>query len=197
MKVVEELGSKAPNKRKYQASKVLAAREVQNFVAKNKPAFDVVDILPTYVYGPIISDIKSIDSLPSSVEVLWHNLTRPDLRPIPEADAESFVDVRDVARMHVDAATRPELSGGRLIAAHEVPLTYQDFYDAYYAIPEHERPKIPVPRGHPGAGDTVRATLPRFARDSQKKFGWELRGLVECIRDTLQSLVDKNILKSD
>lgn len=57
-------------------------------------------------------------------------------------------------------------------------------------------PKIPfkVPLGRPGFGDSKRHTFARFSEDSQKLLGMKLRHLPEVITDTLQSLVDKQLV---
>ena len=38
-----------------------------------------------------------------------------------------FIDVRDLARMHLDATRMPELAGRRLIAAAPQPVVSQDY----------------------------------------------------------------------
>ncbi|KZV94640.1 NAD(P)-binding protein [Exidia glandulosa HHB12029] len=194
--LVESQGKSAPGVLKYIASKVLAERAAWAFLEETtpKPKFDIVHVLPSYVYGPIISDVKKVDELPFSFARLYEYLAFPEkTASIPPG---SFVDVRDVGRIHVDASTRQDVAGRRLIAASPVPLTVQDFYDAYYNLPESLRAKLPfnVPRGTPGSGDAERGELLRFSDESQKTLGWELRTFEETVRDSLQGLVDRHIL---
>lgn len=137
---------------------------------------------------------------------------RPQNHPKVEDFAYSFVDVRDVARAHLDSTTRPDVAGTRQLAIYPKPLAVQDLCmscssassvcsclpdDAFYSIAEEERPKLPfeVPRGVPGAGDTYRAFFPTFARTTQDTLEWPLRGLEECMRDSFQSLYDLGILQ--
>lgn len=54
---IAKLGKTAPALDKYLASKTLADRATWEFLEKNKPAFEVVNIMPTYVYGPVIHEV--------------------------------------------------------------------------------------------------------------------------------------------
>lgn len=55
---VERLGGAASADLKYAASKTLAERAANAWVETNKPSFDVVHILPTWVLGPILQSVR-------------------------------------------------------------------------------------------------------------------------------------------
>ena len=157
--------------------------------------------------------VATVDELPYSFRRLYDFFAAPDNTPDTTRFASSFIDVRDVARMHVDGTTVQAAAGKRLIASAS-PMAVQDFcahrrisfsawtqvpiVDAYYSLPEDERPKVPfdVPRGEPGAGDRVRGQLSGFSADAFELLGWTPRGLPEVVRDSLQSMLDCGILES-
>ena len=66
---VRELGAKAHNGTKYQASKTLAEKAAWDFVAKNKGklAWDLVVLNPPYVFGPAIHEVSTPESLNTSL----------------------------------------------------------------------------------------------------------------------------------
>lgn len=59
VKETDRLGSAAPSFTAYMASKVLAEREANAFVGTRNPQFDVVHVLPSFVFGPVIQDVRS------------------------------------------------------------------------------------------------------------------------------------------
>lgn len=140
-KEVEQKGKEATAVHKYRASKVLAERAAWKFLEDNKGsvAFDLVTICPPMVrsnsslplritchdglgyplqvWGPIIHDVKSVDALNTSVAG-FHAHTQPgktekDLL----APSGSWVDVRDVALVHVLSLSNKEAGGERFIAS--------------------------------------------------------------------------------
>ena len=100
----------------YQYSKTLAEKEAWK-IAKNQSQFDLVTINPGFVMGPSLSkriDSTSIDTMRSLINGKYRSGV-PDLW-------FGVVDVRDVARAHILAATRPEASGRYICVGHSVPL---------------------------------------------------------------------------
>lgn len=93
----------------YYYSKVLAEREAWRFVEAEHPGFDLIAINPVSVVGPSL-----VPPLNTSNKILSDLLGGgyPALANL----AWSFVDVRDVARAHVAALTRPDASGRYLCA---------------------------------------------------------------------------------
>ena len=55
---VENNGKKASAMSKYCASKTLAERTAWRFVEQHQPHFDLVSLLPTFVFGPVIHEVR-------------------------------------------------------------------------------------------------------------------------------------------
>lgn len=99
----------------YCASKALAERAAWDFVAKHKPSFAVSTILPTYIFGPSILPLpRGHDSFNFSNQLIWRIATKDELPPM---DWPQFIDVRDVARLHVAALQTEEANGERFFAS--------------------------------------------------------------------------------
>jgi uncharacterized protein YbjT (DUF2867 family) len=89
-------------------------------------------IIPTYIGGPnILPLIKGPDSLSYSQDLLWQTAT--DASKLPVLDWPGWVDVRDVAKAHVNALVKPKAAGKRWIVSAGL-ATYSDvtsFTDAH------------------------------------------------------------------
>ena len=96
----------------YARSKTSAEREAWELVATAGPDMSLSTVLPVFVIGPA----TSADVSPSLVIV--SRLMKGDLPGIANLGF-SFVDVRDVADLHVRAMLAPEAAGERFIAASE------------------------------------------------------------------------------
>lgn len=93
----------------YSASKALSHQATATFIADNKPAFDVINILPTFVIGrdETVTDAKNIGKGTNGL------LMRPLLGLVEEyPQHNATVHVDDVARMHL-AALDPKVTGGQ------------------------------------------------------------------------------------
>lgn len=96
------------------ASKTLAERAAWDLYHSSKPAWDFSVILPTYIGGPCILPVKREEDLSFSNGLIWKSVSGGDL---PLMDYPYWVDVRDVAKAHVEALQRKEASGQRFILA--------------------------------------------------------------------------------
>ncbi|KAG8915735.1 methylglyoxal reductase (NADPH-dependent) gre2 [Tulasnella sp. 408] len=119
---VELKGKDAEPMHKYRASKVLAERAAWDFVEKNKEniTFDLVTVLPSFVFGPIIHEVNSLAPLNFSIQ-LFHDYTTHHDPPTPAGKLTGppmdMVDVRDTALIHALALEKPEAGGERFIAS--------------------------------------------------------------------------------
>ncbi|KAG8937757.1 methylglyoxal reductase (NADPH-dependent) gre2 [Tulasnella sp. 408] len=119
---IELKGKDAEPIHKYRASKVLAERAAWDFVEKNKGNinFDLVTVLPSFVFGPTIHEVTSLASLNLSIQQ-FHDYTTHHELPTPAekltAPPMDMVDVRDTALIHVLALEKPEAGGERFIAS--------------------------------------------------------------------------------
>lgn len=98
-----------PRASAYDASKTLAERAAWDFVAEH-PEMKLTTINPGAVVGPAMdmnygTSLEYVERFLSGADPMVPNITF------------TFVDVRDVARMHVAALNQPETAGERFIAS--------------------------------------------------------------------------------
>ncbi|KAI5475640.1 aldehyde reductase II [Pseudohyphozyma bogoriensis] len=108
----------------YCASKVLAEEAVWDFKKTNSPSFSLATILPTYIGGPVC--------LPGA-KLSWSQQllinTAKDYT-LPALDYPNWVDVRDVAKAHVNALDRGA-SGRWIVSANKA--TFETIADVVRA----------------------------------------------------------------
>jgi dihydroflavonol-4-reductase len=111
-----------PNLSTYIKSKTLAERSAWDFINKNKKKskMDLVVIAPGGVFGPPLGDNITCESLNILSKVLNGKIPM-----VPDA-AFPMVDVRDVAKLHVQALTNSKVSGKRFIASGTNPVSFAD-----------------------------------------------------------------------
>jgi len=96
----------------YRLSKTLAERAAWDFMARDGSTTELVTILPSAVFGPVLTK----EGL-GSVQMI-QRLVEGRLPLIPRLGL-CVVDVRDVADLHVRAMTAPKAAGQRFIASGE------------------------------------------------------------------------------
>ncbi|KAM0786885.1 hypothetical protein ACM66B_002310 [Microbotryomycetes sp. NB124-2] len=107
----------------YCASKKLAEEAAWSFVEKNKCQvnFSLATICPPLILGPpqqVVSDLKSLNTSSGAV---WSLV---DAKEVPDTAFPVETDVRDIAKAHLLAATKPEAAGQRyLTIAHHFDNT--------------------------------------------------------------------------
>ncbi|KAG9048778.1 methylglyoxal reductase (NADPH-dependent) gre2 [Tulasnella sp. UAMH 9824] len=185
---IELRGKDAEPIHKYRASKVLAERAAWDFVENNKDSisFDLVTVLPSFVFGPIIHEVTSLASLNLSIQQ-FHDYTTHHEPPTPAGKLTGppmdMVDVRDTALIHVLALETPEAGSERFIAS-AAGFTPQVLLDAAHA----SGPRDDVPRGNPGTGTVQPMAL---GGKAERAFGIKYRPVQETVLDTLNSLREK------
>jgi len=107
----------------YGASKAAAERAVWDWVAANKPSWSVSAINPAVVTGPPISFPASPDKLNETLLPIWRIYAGEVETMPPQIGGAGYIDVRDVARMHVWAAEHHAESNGQryLLANGKAP----------------------------------------------------------------------------
>lgn len=100
----------------YRLSKKYAEKAAWDFVANEKPNFDVATVCPPLVLGPVVHHLATLDNINTSNERIVALLQGKWKEEIPPTGPVQFwVDVRDAARAHVLAMDRPEAGGKRLL----------------------------------------------------------------------------------
>lgn len=80
-----------------------------------KPSFTLTTVAPTWVLGPTAEPaVKTQKDLRSTAGMTFHAIVDTDSIP-PAIFNPTFVDVRDIARVHVGAVTVPQAAGKRYI----------------------------------------------------------------------------------
>ena len=106
----------------YRGSKKFAEKEAWDFVEKRKPAFDIVTLCPPMTFGPVVHPVEDVNKLNESNSNLWSIAS--GAKPLPVARVPFWIDVRDLAKAHVEAVLRPEVGGRRYVPACPERFSY-------------------------------------------------------------------------
>ena len=177
----------------YQKSKTLAERAAWDFVAQ-EPGLELAVINPGGVLGPLLGpDVGPSLQLPL-------RLLRGELRACPRFTMP-FVDVRDVAQLHLLAMTRPEAKNERFLASSGAALSVLDIANVLRArlgplaarVPTREVPSWLLRIAALFSAD-ARSVLPQldkhFSASSEKArrlLGWTARPNEESLVDTARA----------
>ncbi|KAH8657918.1 hypothetical protein BX600DRAFT_468383 [Xylariales sp. PMI_506] len=170
----------------YRGSKTFAEKAAWDFVAKEKPNFDLVTLCPPLVYGPIAHHLSSLENINTSnkriLDIMQGKFV--DYKKIPPAGTWVWTDVRDLALAHVKAIEVPEAGGQRFFVTggHWSNKAFVDIMRETH--PELE-PKLPKDLEEDLPDDV-------YGYDNSKArtiLGIEFRSLKESIVDTTTSLL--------
>ena len=184
-----------PNVSSYARSKTLAERMAWDLIASSAGATTLVTVNPSVVLGPVLSGDYS-----ASVQVV-ERLLSGTVPGIPRLGF-NFVDVRDVADLHIRAMTAPEAAGQRFIAAGTFGwmadlaiLLRARLGDAANKVPTRRVPDFLV-RLAALFNKELRSAVPRLGqkRDftsakAQAMLGWRPRPLEETVLNCARSLI--------
>lgn len=108
----------------YIGSKKLAERAAWDYVEEKKPHYDLVTLCPPYVFGPMVHPISSTSQLNTSNALIWDVAAG---KPVNDAPVPLWVDVRDLAKAHVESLLRPEAGGKRytVVASDKFSFHYE------------------------------------------------------------------------
>ncbi|KAG0661671.1 methylglyoxal reductase (NADPH-dependent) gre2 [Rhodotorula mucilaginosa] len=151
LKQVEEKGKDVDGGQAYRASKTYAERAAWKWVESEKPAFDITTIQPPLIFGPVIHQVPSPDKLNTSVNNFYQFLVGKKSAEDAQAGFGSFVDVRDVAKIHVESLLNDKAGNERFLVA-TTDSSYQPLLDLYFEYaPEDVKSVFPnAERGKPG-----------------------------------------------
>ncbi|WP_163708554.1 NAD-dependent epimerase/dehydratase family protein [Mangrovibacterium lignilyticum] len=125
--------SSSPDHQPYPYSKTIAEQEAWRLTEKLN-SFDLVVINPGLILGPSLS--KRVDS--TSISLMIQLCSGKFKQGVPKG-AQAIVDVRDIAKAHIQAGFIQEASGRHLTAAH-----LKDFLDIAQVI-RTGHPNYPLP----------------------------------------------------
>jgi dihydroflavonol-4-reductase len=103
----------------YQKSKTIAEKAAWEFIRQEGNGLELATVNPVGVMGPILGNDYSHSN--SSVRQMLEG----QMKSVPKIYSD-YVDVRDVADLHILAMTRPEANGERFIASTAENLSMLD-----------------------------------------------------------------------
>ena len=94
----------------YYGSKALAERAVYEFVDKKKPSFEVVTIVAPSVLGGPVNEINKIANVHPGLDIWFSLIDAKDMTDfkMPMVHSTVYVDIRDLADIHVLAIDKPD-----------------------------------------------------------------------------------------
>ncbi|KAF2731371.1 NAD(P)-binding protein [Polyplosphaeria fusca] len=100
----------------YNASKKLAEQSAWTYMTSHTPSFDLAVINPDIIIGPLLHHVPDAKSVNQTNTFVYNflNGTFGDIEAI-RFPFYHAVDVRDVARAHIEAMTRPAAANKRII----------------------------------------------------------------------------------
>lgn len=107
----------------YRGSKLFAEREAWNFVEQKKPSFDLATLCPPMTFGPIAHPVDKPEQLNESNAKLWE--VAAGSQTLPEARVPVWIDVRDLAKAHVQCLLHPSAGMQRYTPAAPEKFSYE------------------------------------------------------------------------
>ncbi|PIG85055.1 NAD dependent epimerase/dehydratase [Aspergillus arachidicola] len=185
----------------YNVSKTEAEDAAWKFMKTNNPVFDLAVINPDIITGPMIHPISG----PGSINETNHfaiasfiDGTNPKVEDV-RFPFYHFVDVRDVARSHVDALTNPAAGGRRilLISGLITPQLVVNIIRKHFPalrdkVPEGKPDQV-LPDGVHPTGWDMRVSLDVLSKGTNEG-QWKYIDLEKSVTDAVQSMIDHNVV---
>ncbi|KAH8178301.1 NAD dependent epimerase/dehydratase family protein [Sarocladium implicatum] len=175
----------------YRLSKKFAEKAAWDFVATEKPNFDIATVCPPAVLGPVVHHFASLDNINTSNERIVALLEGKWKEEIPPTGPVQFwVDVRDTAKAHIRAMEVPEAGGKRLFAMAGY-FSNREILDAVRRnFPELED-RLP-PRDLKGGDPAPADRIAKYDNaETVKTLGMEWRTLEDSIVELVKTLKDR------
>lgn len=129
----------------YRGSKVAAEKAAWAFAAKPGLAFDLTVLCPGMIFGPYVNPHASPADFCLSGEVLWKALAGGPGAALPPLNTDVWIDVRDLAELHVLALETPAAGGKRYLPLAPERYTYARAADyVRAAVPEWPAERVGV-----------------------------------------------------
>ena len=187
----------------YQRSKTMAEQAAWNFINTEGKGLEMAAINPVGVMGPVLAS----DFSHSNVQI--QELLEGKVPAVPNVNS-GYVDVRDVASLHILAMTNPQANGERFLATTGETLSMLDvanllrdqFPEFTSKLPTRVIPDMVLKglaRFKPNL-KMIASLTGNFADTSNAKavsmLGWQPRSASEAIVATAQSMLDLGIVKT-
>ncbi|MFE6937782.1 NAD-dependent epimerase/dehydratase family protein [Streptomyces chartreusis] len=180
----------------YQRSKTLAERAAWQFVQDEGDGLELTAVHPVGVIGPVLGPDD-----PPSLRLI-RGMLNGEVTVCPPFGS-SWVDVRDVADLHLRAMTDPVAAGERWLASagpslrsvEVARILHERLGDRAAKAPTRELPLM-LARALSRVSPQLRAIRPQLGQDfdatsakAQRLLGWTPRPVEDTIADTAESLI--------
>ncbi|CAJ2234738.1 SDR family oxidoreductase [Companilactobacillus paralimentarius] len=192
----------AKNIHPYQKSKTMSEMAAWDFIKKEGDGLQLATVNPVGVMGPVLSAKYSH----SNVQI--QEMLEGKIKALPKVDS-GYIDVRDVASLHILAMTSPKANGERFLATTGETLSMMDVADILReAFPDYSSniPTRTIPNAVVKAAaltnpqlKMIASIVGKYAGTSNKKakelLGWNPRSAKTAIIATAQSMIDLGIVR--
>lgn len=172
----------------YSYSKTAAEKLAWELHKELHPKFSLTTINPVLVLGPQCFDSNAAGKLNVSSEIIDDLLHTKPNDEITNTRNGSYIDVRDVARAHLECITNDNLDGHRLILS-EAKYTMQTFAD----IINKNFPQLKgkIAKGVPGSDKKAIEELPTVLDNHVTKelLGFEFKKIDEIVKDVIEQVL--------
>ncbi|MGQ2374870.1 SDR family oxidoreductase [Companilactobacillus zhachilii] len=192
----------AENIHPYQKSKTMSEMAAWNFIKTEGQGLELAAVNPVGVMGPVLSAKYSH----SNIQI--QEMLEGKINALPKIDS-GYVDVRDVASLHILAMTSAKANGERFLATTGETLSMMEVADILReAFPEYAK-KLPTKLLPNFIVKTaaffqpqlrmIASIVDEYAETSNEKakllLGWQPRSAKTAIIATAQSMIDLEIVK--
>ncbi|WQF78909.1 Putative NAD-dependent epimerase/dehydratase, NAD(P)-binding domain superfamily [Colletotrichum destructivum] len=169
----------------YGASKALAFKATERFVAEKKPSFDVINIMPSMVIGK--------NELNATKEAVASGTNNNIMAPLLGIDTPSpvlgvSVHVDDVAKAHIDAL-RPDVPGNRNFICSSGGLQGTE-WNSVKSVAAQLFKKEVSDGILPSNGSIPTRPIRLDASDTEEVFGWKFQGFEEQVKSVVQHYLE-------
>ena len=147
-----------------------------------KPHFTVAVFNPPLLFAPMLQYVKSADKANFSTSLIYQimNSAKSENGQVPNTMFPGWIDMRDVADLHIASLTNPDAANKRFIVGH--PVKFDQLAEALRKVPELE--------GRIGKNNNEDIAEPKFdTSDAEKVFGIKWRALDQAMKDTAESFL--------
>ncbi|KAF4465570.1 NAD dependent epimerase dehydratase [Fusarium albosuccineum] len=185
----------------YNVSKTRAEAAAWEFMKANNLSFDLVVINPDIITGPMMHPISGPKSINETNEFAIGSFIDGTHSKVEGVTFPfyHFVDVRDVARSHVDALTNPAAANQRillvsgLISPQLVVNVIREHFPALRdRVPEGTPSQLLAPGVKPTGWDMA-VSLDILAKGT-KEGKWEYKSLESSVVDTVESMIEHKVI---
>lgn len=169
----------------YVGSKTVAEQSFWKFIKEEGVKFSGTTINPSYVFGPILQEVKNADALNTSNAVLYKLMKSTPSDRIDNIIALA-VDVRDVALAHVLAIEKKESAGQRWFLTSDYFTSYDALKVLAKDFPELNAAHVPTDYDE----KATFADLAKFDNHlTSEQTGIQYYPIEKTLEDTFKSLI--------